>query len=76
MSDISATEIRRLAAALSAEDRLSLIDALWAGLDDAELPLTEAQVAELRHRQQRFDADLPQARPWPEVLAELTPPRA
>jgi putative addiction module component (TIGR02574 family) len=71
MSQTSAAEIARLAEALSAQDRLALIDRLCSGLADEDMPLTPAQVAELRRRDARFDAELAAARPWDEVLAEL-----
>ena len=71
MSQISTTEVTRLVEALSADERLALIDQLWSSLADADVPLTAAQQVELRRRLDSFDADLADAQPWGEVEAAL-----
>lgn len=64
---LSASERARL----SATERLALIDRLWAGPGDAELPLTAPQAAELRRRQASFAAELADAQPWDQGQADL-----
>lgn len=71
MTEVSATEITRLIEALSTDERLALIDHLWAGVFDAGLPVTAAQQAELNRRLGSFDTQLTDAQPWQLVRAEL-----
>lgn len=60
---------------LSIEERIQLAEDLWnsirpdAGPD--ELPLTEAQRAELERRLETADRDPGASRPWEEVRARL-----
>ena len=65
----SEAEIREL----SPEERIRLIELLWASFvdDPASLPITDAQRAELRRRVAEHEANPDSARPWPEVRAEL-----
>jgi putative addiction module component (TIGR02574 family) len=56
---------------LSAQERLSLIAALWDSLADAETPLPEAQRAELERRLAIFDQDAIEAVGWEKLKAEL-----
>ena len=58
---------------LSAEERIRLIELLWASFvdDPASLPVTDSQLAELRRRVSEHESDPDSARPWSEVRAEL-----
>ena len=58
-------------AELSAQERLSLIAALWDSLSDAETPLPEAQRAELERRLASFEGDKAGAVSWENLKAEL-----
>ncbi len=58
-------------AGLSAAERIALIGDLWDSLDDADLPLTTAQSAELARRLDAFDADRSRAVAWQDLKAEL-----
>jgi len=66
MSDL-ASELARL----SPRQRLDLIASLWESLDDKDLPLTEAQRAELDRRIADFDRDQEYSIPWDQLSAEL-----
>lgn len=57
--------------ALSADERLALIERLWDSLTDEEIPLTEAQRAELERRLARFEEDKAGAVSWDALRAEL-----
>ena len=65
----SEAEIREL----SPDERIRLIELLWASFvdDPASLPVTDAQRVELRRRGAEHEADPDSARPWSEVRAEL-----
>ena len=65
----SEAEIREL----SPEERIRLIELLWASFvdDPASLPISDAQRSELRRRVAEHEADPDSARPWSEVRAEL-----
>lgn len=65
----SEAEIREL----SPEERIRLIELLWASFvdDPASLPVTDAQRAELRRRVAEHEANPDSARPWSEVRAEI-----
>jgi putative addiction module component (TIGR02574 family) len=52
---------------MTAEERLELIDRLWGSLDDAGVPVTPAQLAELRRRAKDTEPGMP----WEQVKAEL-----
>ncbi len=58
-------------AQLSPEERLALIGQLWDSLGDAEVPLPEAQKAELARRLSSYDQDRAQAVMWEQLRAEL-----
>lgn len=58
-------------AALTAQERLSLIAALWDSLSDEETPVTHAQREELDRRLANFDRDKSQALTWDSLRAEL-----
>ena len=61
-----------LVARLSPDDRLALIGQLWDSLDDADIPVTPAQEAELERRLATFDADRDAGVTWDELKAELS----
>jgi putative addiction module component (TIGR02574 family) len=63
------------ALALSAADRLELIDRLWASLDAevAALPLTDTQRRELDRRLDEMDRDPALGSTWDEVKARVWP---
>jgi putative addiction module component (TIGR02574 family) len=66
MSDLT-PELARL----SPRQRLDLIEALWESLDDRDVPVTEAQRAELDRRIAGFEEDREQSIPWDQLTAEL-----
>ena len=63
--------------ALSAAERLDLLERLWDSLSDtpARVPLTEPQRAELDRRLDALDEDVEQGRvlgvPWDEVVRQI-----
>lgn len=67
MSLITSSDI----AALSPEERITLIGELWDSLDDADLSLTTAQSEELARRVDAFDAGRSQVVAWGDLKAEL-----
>jgi len=66
MSDL-APELARL----SPRQRLDLIESLWESLDDKDVPMTDAQRAELDRRIAGFDQDRQQSIPWDRLRADL-----
>jgi putative addiction module component (TIGR02574 family) len=56
---------------LSADERLSLIHALWDSLSDEETAMTGAQRAELERRLSTFNRDRAHAVSWDDLKAEL-----
>jgi putative addiction module component (TIGR02574 family) len=58
-------------ARLSPRQRLGLIEALWESLDDKDVPVTEAQRAELDRRIAEFQQDREQSISWDQLSAEL-----
>lgn len=58
-------------AELSPEERLTLIEALWDSLADADVHLPETQRAELDRRLATFESDKAQSVPWETLKAEL-----
>lgn len=67
MEALSRDEIARL----SVPERLALIEQLWESLEHDEIPLTEAQIAELDRRLETLDVDRRSAMTWESVRAEL-----
>ena len=67
MQSLNSDELARL----SPEERLALIGQLWDSLADAEIPLPEAQQAELVQRLSTLDQDRKQAVTWEQLRAEL-----
>ena len=61
-------------ASMTAQERLSLLDALWDSLaaTPEAIPLTEAQRAELDRRLDDLEAEGPVGIPWEEVLNRIT----
>ena len=58
-------------ARLSPRQRLDLIEALWESLDDKDVPVTEAQRAELDRRIAEFEEERKQSISWDQLSAEL-----
>jgi len=58
-------------ARLSPEERLALIGQLWDSLSDNDVPLPEAQQAELSRRLSSLDQDRSQAITWEQLRTEL-----
>jgi putative addiction module component (TIGR02574 family) len=56
---------------LTPPERLALIAQLWDSLEYDELPLTEAQKAELEHRLASLDQDRRSGVSWASLKAEL-----
>jgi putative addiction module component (TIGR02574 family) len=67
MASSSADELARL----SPEERLALISQLWDSLADAEIPLPQAQLAELARRLSSLDQDRAETVTWEQLRAEL-----
>lgn len=59
-------------ARLTVEERLDLLDTLWASLgrDPKALPLDETQKRELEQRMQDLEAEGPTGFTWDEVVAQ------
>jgi len=60
-------------AALSPEERLSLLEQLWDSLatEPEMIPLTQAQLAELDRRLDDLDREGPVGIPWDDVLDRI-----
>jgi putative addiction module component (TIGR02574 family) len=58
--------------ALTPEEKLELIDDLWASISADDLPLTPEHQAELDRRLDRLDREGPVGTPWESVRAEMT----
>jgi putative addiction module component (TIGR02574 family) len=58
-------------ARLSPRQRLDLIEALWESLDDKDVPVTEAQRAELDRRIAGCGQDREQIISWDQLSAEF-----
>ena len=67
MRTLTAEEIARL----SPEERLSLIGQLWDSLHDDQIPLPEAQRAELARRLSTLDQQRDKSITWEDLRAEL-----
>jgi putative addiction module component (TIGR02574 family) len=57
---------------LPIEEKIALIDALWASLDGADEDLTEAQRAELDRRAAAYAQDPSDVAGWDQVKARLS----
>jgi putative addiction module component (TIGR02574 family) len=58
-------------ARLTPRQRLDLIEHLWESLEDKDIPVTDAQRAELDRRIADFDQDREHSIPWDQLKAEL-----
>jgi putative addiction module component (TIGR02574 family) len=67
MGSLNSDELARL----SPEERLALIGQLWDSLADTEIPLSQAQQAELARRLDSLDQDRAQSVTWEQLRAEL-----
>lgn len=56
---------------LSHEERLQLVDELLESLEPEEVPLTEAQTAELKRRLELVESGRMEMIPWEQVQADL-----
>jgi putative addiction module component (TIGR02574 family) len=60
---------------MSPEERLALIEEIWDSLDPEDVPVTDAQRAELERRSADLDRDIelghPLGIPWEEVLRHI-----
>jgi putative addiction module component (TIGR02574 family) len=67
MGSLNSDELARL----SPEERLALIGQLWDSLRDTDVPLPEAQKAELDRRLSSLDQDRTHGVTWEQLRAEL-----
>ena len=67
MAVLRPDELRRL----SAGERLEVIEQLWDSLSETDLPITEAQAAELDRRLASFEDDPSRGVTWEQLKAEL-----
>ena len=58
-------------ARLSPRQRLDLIESLWESLEDEDVPVTDAQRAELDRRITGFDQDREHSISWDQLKAEF-----
>ena len=65
------SDFRNQIDSLSAAEKLELLDALWESLEAEEVPLTEAQRAELDYRIARHEQNPSDVIPWEQVRAGL-----
>jgi putative addiction module component (TIGR02574 family) len=65
------SDLRSELARLSPRQRLDLIEYLWESLDDKDVPVTDAQRAELDRRIAGFDQDREDSISWDQLKAEL-----
>ena len=56
---------------LSAEERLNLIEQIWDSLEAEDVPVTEAQKAELDRRIEEMDRDGKRGIAWEDVLDRI-----
>ena len=65
------TDLAPRLARLSPRQRLDLIESLWESLDEKDVPVTDAQRAELDRRIVGFDQQGAESIPWDQLRAEL-----
>jgi putative addiction module component (TIGR02574 family) len=65
------SDFRNQIGSLSAAEKIELLDALWESLEADEVPLTEAQRAELDYRITRHEQNPSDVIPWEQVRAGL-----
>ncbi len=56
---------------LTPEERLSLLEEIWDSLEPEDVPVTEAQRAELDRRLDDLERDRDLGIPWEEVLRQI-----
>jgi len=56
---------------LTPEERLSLLEEIWDSLEPGDVPLTEAQRAELDRRLDDLERDPTPGIPWETVIREI-----
>ncbi|MBP2160654.1 MULTISPECIES: addiction module protein [Asticcacaulis] len=56
---------------LTVAERLELIGELWDSIENKDIPLTPAQLAELDRRIATFDEDIKEAVSWDDLKVEL-----
>ena len=64
------SDLRNQIGNLSPTEKLELIDVLWESLE-ADVPLTDAQRAELDHRTARYEQNPADVIPWEQVRTGL-----
>lgn len=57
--------------ALTPEERLTLLEEIWDSLEPEDVPLTDAQRAELDRRLDDLERDRDLGIPWEEVLRQI-----
>jgi putative addiction module component (TIGR02574 family) len=65
------TDLAPELARLWPRQRLDLVESLWDSRDEKDVPLTDAQRAELDRRIMGFDQDGEERIPWDQLRAEL-----
>jgi len=58
--------------ALTADEKLDLIDEIWGSFGPADFSLDDAQRAELDHRLELLERNGPVGTPWEEVRARMS----
>mgnify|MGYP002778371353 FL=1 len=56
---------------LTPAERIELAQQLWESLEDAEITLDEAQLAELTRRRAELRSDRDPGQPWRDVLRDI-----
>ena len=56
---------------LTAEERLALLGDIWESLEAKDVPITDAQKAELDRRLDELESDPATGIPWEEVLRQI-----
>jgi len=64
-------ELRAELLKLDVEERIELVEFLWDSIGEKDLPLTEAQAAEVERRIAEHERDPSTAVPWEVVRARL-----
>jgi putative addiction module component (TIGR02574 family) len=65
------SDLRNRIEGLSPAEKIELLDVLWESLEADEVPLTDAQRAELDHRITRHEQNPSDVIPWEQVRAGL-----
>ncbi|MBV8053835.1 MAG: addiction module protein [Deltaproteobacteria bacterium] len=65
------SDLRKQIDSLSTAEKMELLEALWESLEADEVPLTEAQRAELDYRIARHEQNPSDVIPWEQVRAGL-----